>query len=97
MHEITQIRFENCKVFIASEGHIPLILYTRFQTKKICKVLLIIIQTIFCMFQSIIQEMLGLLNLNVIFELSQTICFKIIKSFYKTVDNFEIVLKTCLI
>ena len=27
--------------------------------------------------------------MNAIFELSQTICFKIIKSFFKKVDNFE--------
>ena len=47
MHQIAQIRFENCKVFIASEGaHPPQT--PPFQTRKICKVLLIYcIQTIF--------------------------------------------------
>ena len=46
MHQIAQIRFENCKVFIASEGaHPPQT--PPFQTRKICKVLLIYyIQTI---------------------------------------------------
>ena len=44
------------------------------------------------MFKSITQGTLGLLKFEFIFELSQTICFKIIKSFFKIVDNFEIVL-----
>ena len=48
------------------------------------------------MFQSITQKTLGLFyNANAIFELSQTICLKII--FENSVDNFKIVLKRCLI
>ena len=59
LHQIMQIKFENYKVFIASEGaHPPQT--PPFQTRKICKLLLIMI--IFCMFQSITQEMMGLLK-----------------------------------
>ena len=46
MHQIAQIRFETCKVFIASEGAHPT-QTPPFQTRKICKVFTDYIQTIF--------------------------------------------------
>ena len=59
MYQITQIKFENCKVFIASEGaHAPQ--DTPFQ-RKICKVLWLIVYKQY-MFQSITQEPLCLLK-----------------------------------
>ena len=96
MHQNVQIRFENCKDFIASEGAHPPQTPPP-QTRKICRVT-DYIQTIFCTFQSITQETLGLLKFECHFgTFSQTICFKIIKSVFKIVDNFEILLKTCSI
>ena len=58
MHQIAQIKFENCNVFIASEGAHP----SQTPLSKQGKFLSVTdyIQTIFCMFQSIIQETLGL-------------------------------------
>ena len=58
MHQIAQIGFENCKVFIASEGHIPL----RHPFFKQGRSVKCYIQIIVCMFQSITQETLGLLK-----------------------------------
>ena len=49
MRQIAQISFENCKVFIASEGaHPPRT--PPFQTRKICKVLLILYKQYFACF-----------------------------------------------
>ena len=58
-------------------------------------VLELLITTIFYMFWSMIQELLGQLNF---FWVSHTLCFKVINIFFKkSVDNFDIVLKTCSI